>query len=71
MGRARKDNLEDLRAINEKLLEENEILKAQVKLFNQRMVEMDKHMETSTKLLSLFKKKFEECQDSLMIAMTY
>jgi hypothetical protein len=30
------------------------------------MEEMDKHMETSTKLFPLFKKKFEEFQDSLM-----
>jgi hypothetical protein len=31
---------------------------------------MEKHLETSTKLLPLLKKKFEECQDSLTVVMT-
>jgi cell division protein FtsB len=35
MGRERKDKLEDLRASNEQLREENESLKAQVNMFNQ------------------------------------
>jgi hypothetical protein len=40
-------------------------------MFNQRMEEMDKHMESSTKLLPLLKKKFEECQDTLIAVMIY
>jgi hypothetical protein len=39
-------------------------------MFNKRMVEILKHLETSTKLLPLLKKKFEECQDSLTTIMT-
>jgi hypothetical protein len=35
-------------------------------MFNQRMEDMEKHMDTSTKLLPLLKKKFKEGQDSLM-----
>jgi peptidoglycan hydrolase CwlO-like protein len=65
MGRERNEKLEDLRASNEHLREENESLKEQVKMIKQRIKDMDKHMDTSTKLLPLFKKKFEECQDSL------
>jgi len=38
-------------------------------MFNQRMGEMEKHPETSTKLLPLLK-KFEEFHDSLMIVIT-
>jgi regulator of replication initiation timing len=70
MGKSSRDKLEDLRANNVKLREENESLKVQVKMFNQRMVEMEKHMETSTKLLPLLEKKFEEGQDSLITIKT-
>jgi hypothetical protein len=38
-------------------------------MFNQRMVEMEKHLETSSKLFPLLKKKFEEFQDSLTMVM--
>jgi len=38
-------------------------------MFNKRMTEMDKHLETSTKLLPLVKKKFEEHQGSLNFFM--
>jgi hypothetical protein len=34
------------------------------------MVEMEKHLETSTKFIPLLRNKFEECQDSLPIVMT-
>jgi len=66
MGKIRRDKLEYLRANNAKLREENESLKVQVKIFNERMVKMEKHMETLTKLLPLLEKKFEERHDSLI-----
>jgi septal ring factor EnvC (AmiA/AmiB activator) len=69
MGKETRDKLEDLRTNNVKLREENESLKAQVKMFNQRMEEMEKHMETSTKLFPFLKKKFEERQDTLTVVM--
>jgi predicted nuclease with TOPRIM domain len=64
MGKTSKEKLEDLRANNAQLREENEHLKKQVQMFNKRMAEMEKNLETSIKLLPLLKKKFEECQDS-------
>jgi hypothetical protein len=39
-------------------------------MFNHRVVEIEKHMETSTKFLPLLKKKFEEFQDSLTTIRT-
>jgi predicted nuclease with TOPRIM domain len=69
MGKTSKEKLEDLRANNAQLREENEHLKKQVQMFNKRMAEMEKNLETSIKLLPLLKKKFEECQDSLTIVM--
>jgi chromosome segregation ATPase len=39
-------------------------------MFNQRMKEMEKHMDTSTKLLPFLKKKFEEHMDTLTMVMT-
>jgi hypothetical protein len=39
-------------------------------MFNKRMEEMEKHIETSTKLFPFLKKKFEECQDTLTMVMT-
>jgi predicted nuclease with TOPRIM domain len=59
MGKENRERLEDLRANNAQLQEENEHLKEQVQMFNQRMAEMEKNLETSTKLLPLLKKKFE------------
>jgi len=38
-------------------------------MFNQRVVEMEKNMETSTKFFPFIKKKFEECQDTLTMVM--
>jgi len=38
-------------------------------MLNQRMEEMEKHLETSTKPLPLLMKKFEECQDSPVAVM--
>jgi chromosome segregation ATPase len=70
MGKSSRDKLEDLRANNVELREENESLKVQVKMFNQRMAEMEKHMETSTKLFPFLKKKFKEGQDSLIAVRT-
>lgn len=59
LGKASKEKLEDLRASNAQLQEENEHLKEQVHMFNKRMAEMEKHLDTSAKLLPLLKKKFE------------
>jgi predicted nuclease with TOPRIM domain len=60
MGRERKKNLEDLRADNAHLWEENEHLKDGVQLFKNRMEDMEKHLETDAKMLSFINKKFEE-----------
>ena len=70
MGKTSKEKLEDLRANNAQLREENEHLKKQVQMFNKRMAEMEKNLETSTKLFPLLKKKFEERQDTLTAVMT-
>jgi hypothetical protein len=63
--------LEDLWATNVHIQEENEILNEQVQMFNKRMAEMEKHLETSSKMFSFLKMKFEECQDSRIVVMTY
>lgn len=39
-------------------------------MFNQRMAEMEKNLGTSSKLLPLLKKKFEERRDTLTVVMT-
>jgi predicted nuclease with TOPRIM domain len=69
MGKENRERLEDLRAINAQLQEENKHLKEKVQMFDQRMEEMEKNLETSAKLLPLLKKKFDECQDSLTTVM--
>jgi predicted nuclease with TOPRIM domain len=56
MGKGNKERLEDLRANNAQLQEENQHLKEKVQMFNQRMEEMEKNLETSTKLFPLLKK---------------
>jgi hypothetical protein len=40
-------------------------------MFNKRMEEVEKHLDTSTKLFPLLKKKFEEYQDTLTTIMEY
>jgi archaellum component FlaC len=61
--------LEELKASNAQLRGENEKFKKSIHMFNKRMEKMENHLETSTKLLPLLKKKFEECQESLTIVM--
>jgi hypothetical protein len=58
--------LEALRANNAQIQEDNEHLKDQVQMFSHRM---EKNLETSTKILPLLKKKFEDRQDSLIAVM--
>jgi len=70
MGKASRYRLEDLQESNAQLREENEHLKEQVQMFNQRMAEMEKNLGTSSKLLPLLKKKFEERWDTLTVVMT-
>jgi hypothetical protein len=41
-------------------------MNAHVNMFNHRMEEMDKNMDTSSELLSFIKNNFEEGQDSLI-----
>jgi predicted nuclease with TOPRIM domain len=65
MGKSIKENLEDLRADSAQLQEENEHLKEKVQMFNKRMEEMEKHLDTFSKLFSFLNNKFEESQDSL------
>ena len=52
-------------ATNTQLQEENGNLKEKVQMFNNKMREIEKHLETYPKLLSLIKKKFEEHHDTL------
>jgi hypothetical protein len=51
------------------LQEENSHLKENVKMFDQRMIEMEKNLETSKTLLSLLKDHFVEYEDPLTIVM--
>jgi hypothetical protein len=44
-------------------------MKEQVEIFNKRMAEMEKHIDTSSKLFPLLNKKFEERQYSLTTIM--
>lgn len=70
MGKSSRYRLEDLQESNAQLREENEHLKEQVQMFNRRMAEMEKNLGTSSKLLPLLKKKFEERRDTLTVVMT-
>lgn len=70
MGKSSRYRLEDLQESNAQLREENEHLKEQVQMFNRRMAEMEKNLGTSSKLLPLLKKKFEEHRDTLTVVMT-
>jgi hypothetical protein len=38
-------------------------------MYDQRMEEMEKNLETSTRLFPLLKNQFDECQDSLTTVM--
>lgn len=38
-------------------------------MFNQRMEKMEKYLDTSTKLLPLINKKFEDCEGILTLVM--
>jgi predicted nuclease with TOPRIM domain len=69
MGKENRERLEDLQGINAQLQEENKHLKEQVQIFNQRMVEMEKNLERSTRLLLLLKKQVVECQYSLIVVI--
>jgi hypothetical protein len=63
--------LEELRAINAQLQEENKHLKEDVQKFNLGMREMEENLQSSTRLLPLLKNKFDEYQDSLTVVMEY
>jgi predicted nuclease with TOPRIM domain len=56
MGKENRERLEDSRAINVQLQEENKHLRKKVQMYDQRMEEMEKKLETFAKLLSLLKK---------------
>jgi hypothetical protein len=60
MGNEHKEKLEYLRDSNAHLREENRNLKEQVLMFSMGMLDMEKQLETSSKLLPLLKRKFEE-----------
>lgn len=58
-----------MQAINMQLREENKNLKEKVQMFDRRLVELEKKLEIFSKSMSLPKKRFNECQDSLTTIM--
>ena len=71
MGKENRESLDDSRAINVQLQEQNKHLRKKVQMYDQRMEEMEKKLETFAKLLSFLKKWFDEFQDSLTTIMAY
>jgi predicted nuclease with TOPRIM domain len=71
MGKGNIDQLEDLNATNAQLQEDNNHLKEKLHMLNQRMAEMERQLEISSKFLPLLKNKFKECHDSLTTVMEY
>jgi predicted nuclease with TOPRIM domain len=70
MNKENRERLEDLRANDAQLQEENNRLKEMVQMYDQRMAETKKKLETYAKLLPFLKKQFDEFQDSLIAVIT-